>query len=159
MEYQIGKQNIVAGSRSEAIIRSHQKTMAKTISFGEDYETDIVSQLTFVIDSKVDEKSLLKCFSKKGLLLINFDENAEVSTTKILSANNRKYTEKSNGEEKLIKITDSKENSINAIVEALKVISGALETCNSVTVALIPFDDSPVVKTNITYSISSIETL
>jgi hypothetical protein len=158
MEYQIGKNKIIAGSRAEAIIKSLQ-VKARTISFGDDYEVDVTSQVTFVVNDKTDVMGLLKCFSKKGVLLINFDENAEISIAKILSPNNRKYTEKSNGKDKLIKIVDSKDNSINAIAEALKIISSNLETCNSISLVLIPFDDSPIVKTNVTYSISAVETL
>ena len=72
--YTVNGKEIIAKNRFSAIVGSvmnKHKVKAEIVDFG-DSESDVTSQLTFVVKKDVDEKPLLRLFSKKGLLIIIF---------------------------------------------------------------------------------------
>lgn len=160
--YTVNGKEIIAKNRFSAIVGSvmnKHKVKAEVVDFG-DSESDVTSQLTFVIKKDVDEKPLLRLLSKKGLLIINFREGVENPTViPILESNNRKYTEKvsGSGDYKQVKIKDKSSASLVALENIFKEILSVFEYCSEVELCYVSYDGKEVSKVTINYDINNVE--
>ena len=160
--FEICGKEIIAKNRFSAIashVINKHKVKAEVVDFG-DSESEINSQLTFVVRKDVDEKPLLRLLSKKGLLIINFKEGVENPVVvPILESKNRKYTEKvsGSGEFKQVKIKDQSANALTALDNVFKEILSAFEYCSEVELCYVSYDGKTITKLTINYDINNVE--